>query len=64
MDTKLSTLLKDLSFTSSLGEARRLIQGNGVKINDNKVEDLIIDNFDTFKLSIGKKKIVNIKIIK
>lgn len=64
VDTKLSTLLKELNFTSSFGEARRLIQGNGVKINDNKVEDLIIDNFDTFKLSVGKKKIVNIKIVK
>lgn len=63
-ETKLSTLLKDFNFTSSLGEARRLIQGNGVKINDEKSDDCIIDNLEKFKLSIGKKKMVMIKILK
>ena len=61
-DIKLSTLIKELNFTSSLGEARRLIQGNGVKINDEKVEDCIIDDLGFFKLSIGKKKMINVKI--
>ena len=63
-NTKLSTLMKNLGFTSSIGEARRLIQGNGVKINDVKVDDCVIDNLDFFKLSVGKKKMFNVKIIK
>lgn len=63
-NTKLSTLIKNLGFTSSISEARRLIQGGGVKVNDIKVDDCVIDNLDFFKLSVGKKKMFNIKIIK
>lgn len=62
-NTKLSTLIKELNFTSSLGEAKRLIQGNGVKINDEKIDDCVIDNLGFFKLSIGKKKMINIKVV-
>ena len=63
-ETKLSTLLKDLGLSASLGEARRLIQGNGVKINDNKSDDCIINDLGKFKLSIGKKKSIMVNIVK
>jgi tyrosyl-tRNA synthetase len=53
---------------SSKGEARRLIRGNGARINDQQVQDenLIIDESfidnGVIKLSSGKKKHVIIKI--
>lgn len=51
-------VLKNLEFANSNGEAKKLIRGGGVKINDEKIED---ENFDVsklneFKLSVGKKK--------
>ena len=51
-------LIKNLGLTSSGGEAKKLIRGGGVKINDEKVEDgnLDISKFKEFKLSVGKKK--------
>ena len=51
-------LIKNLGLASSGGEAKKLIRGGGVKINDEKVEDenLDISQFKEFKLSIGKKK--------
>ena len=51
-------LIKNLCLASSGGEAKKLIRGGGVKINDEKVEDenLDISQFKEFKLSIGKKK--------
>jgi tyrosyl-tRNA synthetase len=55
---QLSFLMKEWGLSSSNGEARRLIKGGGVKINDEKIdkEDFIIDKkLNDFKLSIGKK---------
>lgn len=51
-------LIKNLCLASSGGEAKKLIRGGGVKINDEKVEDenLDISQFKEFKLSVGKKK--------
>ena len=51
-------LIKNLGLASSGGEAKKLIRGGGVKINDEKVEDenLDISQFKEFKLSVGKKK--------
>ena len=51
-------LIKNLELSASGGEAKKLIRGGGVKINDNKVDDenLDISNMKEFKLSIGKKK--------
>ena len=51
-------LIKNLCLASSGGEAKKLIRGGGVKINDEKVEDenLDISKFKEFKLSAGKKK--------
>ena len=48
---------------ASKGEARRLVQGRGVRLNDQVVEDskalIAIEDFmevESFKLSVGKKK--------
>ena len=51
-------LIKNLDLTTSFGEAKKLIRGGGVKINDEKVEDenLDISSLKEFKLSLGKKK--------
>lgn len=51
-------LIKNLGLASSGGEAKKLIRGGGVKINDEKVEDenLDISKICEFKLSLGKKK--------
>lgn len=60
-------LIFDTGLTSSKGEARRLIRGGGVKINDNviKIEDMMIDDSfiinDLIKISLGKKKHVLVK---
>ena len=61
-------LLCTAGITTSKGEARRLIRGNGVKINDTLVvdENLVV-NADYFKdeaikLSSGKKKHVLVKV--
>lgn len=60
-------LLCDAGITTSKGEARRLIRGMGVKINDLLVEDenLVIDTSylkdQTIKLSSGKKKHILLK---
>lgn len=51
-------LIKNLNLAPSGGEAKKLIRGGGVRINDEKVdnENLDISNMKEFKLSIGKKK--------
>ena len=51
-------LIKNLDLTTSFGEAKKLIRGGGVKINDEKLEDenLDISSLKEFKLSLGKKK--------
>ena len=59
---------KEIGFCSSNGEARRLIQGGGAKINDQKIdnENQIISKKDiingVIKISSGKKKHGLIKI--
>jgi tyrosyl-tRNA synthetase len=49
---------------SSKGEARRMIQNGGVKINEEKVEDvqLQVEINDDLILQVGKRKFM--KIIK
>ena len=51
-------LLKNLELAPSGGEAKKLIRGGGVRINDEKVENenLDISQMKEFKLSVGKKK--------
>ena len=64
----LAALLVQAGFAASNGEARRLIKGNGVSVNDAKVAkedlklhtgDLTTDGF--IKLSAGKKRHVLVK---
>ena len=55
-------LLKNLNLVSSNGEARRLIQGGGVKIDDEKIDESYKLAKNDFKLSIGKKKFFRIII--
>ncbi len=62
--TKLSTMLKDLDLSPSLSEARRLIAGGAVRINDVKTADIILGDDLEFKLSLGKKKMFLIKLSK
>ncbi len=61
-------LLVQAGFAASNGEARRLIKGNGVSVNDAKVtkEDLKVSDHDLMtdgfiKLSAGKKRHVLVK---
>jgi tyrosyl-tRNA synthetase len=57
--------------SASKGDARRLIRGNGAKINDEIIEEYTTISLDTFnkhdniiKLSAGKKKHVLVKLAK
>ncbi|UIP91430.1 tyrosine--tRNA ligase [Wolbachia pipientis] len=61
-------LLHDTGFEPSKGAAKRLIQGNGCKVNDNTINDInYIINSESFKgqpfikLSAGKKR--HIKVV-
>ena len=64
-DILLYSMLKDLNLVESNGEAKRLIKGGSIKINDEKIADefykIPADLID-FKLSIGKKKHYRINI--
>lgn len=53
-------MLKNLNVVASNGEARRLIQGGGVKIDDKKIDENYKLTKNDFKLSIGKKKFFRI----
>ena len=53
-------MLKNLNLVASNGEARRLIQGGGVKIDDEKIDESYKLTKNDFKLSIGKKKFFRI----
>lgn len=61
-------LFVECNLTSSKGEARRLAQGGGAKINDNAIDDKTvaaqedIDSDGMVKLSAGKKKHALIKV--
>jgi len=64
---KLIEILRETELCESGGEAKRLIKGGGVKVDDNKVDDenlLIKFNSDQpfFKVSLGKKKVFKVKI--
>lgn len=62
--------LRDLGFVSSNGEARRLIQGGGCRVNDEKVSDvermLLMDDLTAhalIKVAAGKKKMGYIQVM-
>jgi tyrosyl-tRNA synthetase len=61
-------LVRKAGLATSNGEARRLIQGGGVRLNDEPIKDemsliqeLSLDGEKTLKLSVGKKRFVHIK---
>jgi tyrosyl-tRNA synthetase len=62
-------LFFETGLATSRGESRRLIRGNGARVNDRQVQDenLIIDSKYAFdgiiKLSSGKKKHILVKIV-
>jgi tyrosyl-tRNA synthetase len=60
---KLADIIFEIGAAPSKGEAKRLIKGKGVKINDLTIED---ENYvsaeNIFNLYIGKKKFFKIKI--
>jgi len=63
----LVNILKENNLCASNGEARRLIKGGGVKINDEKINDeSYLVKFNTeqnhFKLQLGKKRFFKITI--
>ena len=51
-------LIVDLGFTSSKGEAKRLIQGGGVKIDGEKIADMgyTVEFNESVVLQAGKRK--------
>lgn len=62
-------LLYNTGFESSKGAAKRLIQGNGCKVNDNTINDInYIINSESFKgqpfikLSAGKKRHIRVMV--
>jgi tyrosyl-tRNA synthetase len=66
-DVPLHILLKELNLAASGGEARRLIEGGGVRINDEKITDgghriRVDEKSKQFALTIGRKKILRILI--
>ncbi len=65
---KLIEILRETELCESGGEAKRLIKGGGVKVDDVKIEDenlLIKFNADQpfFKVALGKKKIFKINLV-
>lgn len=62
---QLYNLLKNLNFAKSNGEARRLIAGGAIKIDDKKIVDenyLIPTETNRFKLSVGKIRAVMVEV--
>ncbi|MDR2667051.1 MAG: tyrosine--tRNA ligase [Holosporales bacterium] len=60
--TKVDKILVLANLAPSLTFAKRLIDGNGVKINGKLVDSYHVEITNECLLSVGKKKIVNIKI--
>jgi tyrosyl-tRNA synthetase len=65
---KLIEILRETALCESGGEAKRLIKGGGIKIDDEKVGDEnFVVKFDKknpfFKIALGKKKFFKINII-
>ena len=66
---KLIEILRETELCESGGEAKRLIKGGGVKVDDEKIEDenLLIKfaaNQPFLKVALGKKKLFKINIIR
>jgi tyrosyl-tRNA synthetase len=63
---KLIEILREAGLCESGGEAKRLIKGGGVKIDDEKIDENFVVQFDQekpfFKLALGKKKLFKIVV--
>jgi tyrosyl-tRNA synthetase len=61
-DFKLSVLLKEAGLVESKGEARRLIEQNGVKVNGQTVKDIDVklDGKTEILLQVGKRKYIKL----
>ena len=61
---KLTEIIKELGILESSGEAKRMIEGGAVKINDNQIKDINYKIYDAgeFNLSVGKKKFFKISV--
>ncbi len=64
---KLIEIMREIELCESGGEAKRLIKGGGVKVDDQKVgDDNLLIKFDAnkpfFKMALGKKKFFKINI--
>ncbi|MFT6106866.1 MAG: tyrosyl-tRNA synthetase [Rickettsiales bacterium] len=63
---KIIEILREIGLCESGGEAKRLIKGGGVKVDDQKIDETFVVIFDEekpfFKLSVGKKKFFKIII--
>jgi tyrosyl-tRNA synthetase len=64
----LYTILKELDLVKSNGEAKRLIAGGGVRVNDEKIIDeshiISLETEKEIKISLGRKKILKISLIR
>ena len=65
-EKKLFEILKQTNICESNGEAKKLIKGGGVRVNDEKIIDenyavKIDPKNSSFKLSVGKKKLFKIQ---
>ncbi|RXT13503.1 tyrosine--tRNA ligase [Ammoniphilus sp. CFH 90114] len=60
----IAKLLVELGLTASTGEARRMIQQGGVKLNEEKVEDVQaqINVEDAMIVQVGKRKFAKVKL--
>lgn len=65
-EIKLSEILLEIKACDSKSEAKRLIEGNAIKINNKLITDinLFLNTNNEFELTIGKKKFFKIKLIK
>ena len=65
-EVRLALLLKELKMTSSAGEARRLIENGGVRIDSKKIEDphfkIKLAQNKSFILQAGKRKFLKVKV--
>jgi tyrosyl-tRNA synthetase len=62
---KLTEIIKELGILESSSEAKRMIEGGAVKINDSQIKDTNykLHTIGEFNLAVGKKKFFRINII-
>lgn len=63
-EIKLTEIIKEIGATESLSQAKKLIQGGGIKVDDSKISDINfqVTGLDNFNLAVGKKKFFKIKL--